>query len=92
MHNIDGIIHFAPHTGRLTGMVTNAAADDGERIILFDKFESFFKFALADQSHITLNADMGRTIGFTGRCPQLVDGKTAGNGLREMPVDSLSFT
>ena len=92
MHDVDGIIHLAPHTGRLAGMVTDAAADDGEGIVLFDKFESFFIFARRDQGHITLHTDMRRTIGLAGRCPQLVDGKAAGNGLRKMTVDRFSFT
>ena len=48
MHDVDGIINLAPHTGRLAGMVTHAAANDGERIVLFDKFESFFILAGSD--------------------------------------------
>jgi len=50
-------------------MITNATADDGERIILFDKFESFFKFSLADQRHITLNADMVGQLALQGDVP-----------------------
>ena len=69
MHNIDGIIHFAPHTGCLAGMVTNASADDGERIILFDKFKSFFEFALADMNKLIVDFKVsGKNVEVTLSC------------------------
>ena len=70
-------------------MVADPAADDGERIVLFDEFQGFLVFAGSNQGHISLDADMSRTICLAGRGPDLVDGKTAGNSLGELTIDGL---
>jgi len=72
-------------------MVADASADDGERVVLLDQLEGFLEFAFGDQRHISLNADMRRAVGLTGRSAQFVDREAAGNGLREVPIDGLSF-
>ncbi|OPY87848.1 MAG: hypothetical protein A4E71_00822 [Smithella sp. PtaU1.Bin162] len=35
MHDVDRLIDFTSHAGRFTGMVTDTAANDGKRVILF---------------------------------------------------------
>ena len=92
VHNIDRIIHLGSHTGRFAGMIANATADDGERIILFDELQCFLEFAFGNQCHITLNTDVRGAMGFTGRGSHFVNRKTAGNGLREMTIDGFPFT
>jgi len=47
-------------------MVTYPAADSRKRMLFFEKLQSLFVPAVINQSNKTLNADMGRTGGFTG--------------------------
>ena len=91
MHDVDGRLHLAPHTGLFTGMVTDAAADRGEGVVFFDKLEGFPVLTRRDQGHIALDADMGGTGRLAGRRPELVDGVTAGNRLGEMPISGFAF-
>ena len=82
-----GLIQIVSRTYLFTRMMAYAAADPGEGMVLFEKFERFPVFSRVDECDIPLNAHMGRARRLTGGGAPLVDGIRAGYCLGILLVD-----
>jgi len=79
---------LATAAGFLAGMVTDTAANAGERESLPDEVEGFFKTALGDEGHVALHVDSSRASGLAGGREALFDSVNSGHSTRDV-IDSL---
>jgi hypothetical protein len=68
-------------------MVTDSTTDSRKRMLFLEKLQSLVIPAIVDQGNKTLDADMGRTGGFTGGGSFFVYTEGAGDCLRIQFVD-----
>ena len=70
--NCNGLVYGTAGTCVLAAAVTNAAADCRERILPLDKLQGLLVLSKGCLAEISLNSDMGRAGGLTGRSTCIV--------------------
>ena len=85
------MVHVVTGTDFLTGVMADPAADAGERMLLFEKFQGFPVLSLVDKGDVALDAYMCGTGGLAWRSAALVDSECTGDGLGVFFESSFAF-